>query len=173
LPQILKSLKVPAGLFNGALGYVTEFGPPRSDGQGPQCVYVRFDNYNGIPFGLRQDIPIIVHKGPANSVVDEICFQREAYPLQLAFGITCHKAQGCELRKVVIGLPNPGASRRSLFFRMAPSIFFTALSRVKSLNDVAFSKPFCKELVVKEIQSQHLKNWLAEEQRLIDIEKSM
>ena len=59
--------------------------------------------------------------------------KRIQFPLLVAFAITIHKAQGLTLDKVVIDI---GENERNL------GLAYVALSRVKTIEGLAFSKPY-------------------------------
>ena len=99
----------------------------------PSILLVRFDDYIGPDFipGSPGIVPIFLatrqfeYKGVACA--------RTQFPLQLAFAITVHKAQGLTLPKVVIDLNQRAHSL---------GLLYVAVSRVTALIGLLFKGPF-------------------------------
>jgi hypothetical protein len=78
---------------------------------------------------------------------------------------------GQTLPLAVIGCPRPD-DRRSMFYSHAPSMFYVALSRVRSLDCVAFQFPPQRRFI-ENPNGQHYVEWTAEVNRLERIEAEM
>lgn len=126
-----KNLFVSHGLVNGSLGTVTDI--IYSNGERPPLlpavILIRFDKYAG-PFFREQSqsfpiLPITVSWREQGAD----CTRRQ-YPLNLAYAVTIHKAQGLTLDKAIVDI----GSRET-----APGLSYVALSRVKRFEDLALA----------------------------------
>jgi len=110
----------------------------------------------GIFYGLDKKGRMIIHRDSDNSivylkpkkyedskpkikvqdgeekVVDESKGQYIQYPIQLGYSMTIHASQGSTLNKVHLQMPRQSS--------MAPGLTYTALSRIKSFNDLTLSR---------------------------------
>lgn len=118
--MLLVNLDLRAGLANGSLGTVIDFGKRPNDlrdGEMETCVTVAFDN------GVEEEVfPSTweVVKG------EEVVAKRRQIPLRLAYSITVHKSQGMTLDKIETHLEKvfePGQS-------------YVALSRARTAEGV-------------------------------------
>jgi len=123
---LTSNLWVEAGLVNGALGkvisifYSVDCSPPDL----PLFVVVDFYHYNGPTWDASN--PTHVPTPPITRG------SRRQLPLRMAWGLTIHKAQGMTLQKATIDIGN----------RDRQGLTFTAISRVRSLNDLCISPSF-------------------------------
>lgn len=98
----------------------------------PLCLLIEFDDYKG-PYIIQNLFPIIpltrkwIYKG--------IECSRTQLPVTVAYAITIHKSQGQTLKKAVIDIGN---SEKQL------GQTYVALSRVRSINDMIFSRMYSK-----------------------------
>ena len=134
------NLDVKHNLCNGAMGTVT-FIEIDSVSREPVQIHVKFDNPNigqMLPSGTRMSVPIA--RLNTEYMIDGTSVVRRMFPLQPAWAITFHRAQGATYQRAVIYL--------------GPQVFqaqmaYVALSRVQSLNgliltelDLSVLKPF-------------------------------
>lgn len=121
-----KNICVEKGLVNGATGFV--FDIVYRDGQGPPSlpfmILIQFDKYPG-PYLVNQLFPL----QPAVTTWKEhsVDCQRRQFPINLAYALTIHKAQGLTLDKVTANI-----GRRE----MSAGLTYVALSRVRRLEDL-------------------------------------
>jgi len=78
-----------------------------------------------------------------------------------------HKVQGLTLPKIIIGLPHPD-EKNNMLKRETPHLLYVAISRVRSLDSVAFTREFYPSLVRPSNQTLA---WRIEQQRLNNLEK--
>ena len=122
-------------LVNGARGSVCKIVyTPQNTTSVPDLVLVKFDSFTG-PSALR-DMPGVVALCPVTATWTtrggQGSHRRTQLPLIPGFGFTIHKSQGMTLDKVIINLGPREFSH---------GLTYTAVSRVRSLNSLAFS-PF-------------------------------
>jgi ATP-dependent exoDNAse (exonuclease V) alpha subunit len=151
--MITRNLWTSKGLVNGAQGTVKKiwFSPgtdPHKDL--PAVVFVACPDYSGTNILLIQIFPsiLLMFLGPptdggedidpswipitpvtANWEDNGLPLSRTQFPLTLAWAITIHQSQGLTLQKAVIDL---GAKD------FAPGLSFVVISRVKSIDGIAF-----------------------------------
>lgn len=127
--MLTSNIWTQAGLVNGALGEVVEiiYSPGSKPPDVPMYVVTRFDNYSGPPWN--------VHDPKSIPIIPVSLGNRRQIPLTMAWAITIHKAQGLTLQKATIDI---GKIDRQ-------GLTFTAISRVKSLNDLRVQLPFSFE----------------------------
>ncbi|XP_047122995.2 uncharacterized protein LOC124806282 [Hydra vulgaris] len=118
--MLLKNINVEEGLCNGAVGVVTHVGL--------NSVNVLFKD---------NEIVIEIMKEDILDSKNKIIASRNGLPLQLAFAITVHKAQGSPLKKLVVDFSHSAFD---------PSLYYVSLSRVCSLEDLYMIHPDVKML---------------------------
>jgi len=154
--------------LQGSIGTVTQIiGSPDN----VEAIMVEFPTYIGLPFLLGKSIPIVRVKKSEPDDNKEANYTFDQFPLEISFSITTHRVQGSTLSHVLICIPE-GINRSSQFYNCAPSLMFTAMSRVKTFQGLAFTQPFRRELV-NNPSSNTNQMWLKEEQRLRDLESKM
>jgi len=117
--MLISNLEPDAGLVNGSRGVVIAFELINEKESRPEVKFL-----NGIT-------KLITHHMWDFEVGDDIRISRTQLPLILAFACTCHKAQGLTLDCVEANLGD------SIF---APGQFYTALSRVRSLEGLSLTQ---------------------------------
>ena len=132
------------GLCNGSIGTVTDivYRPSRSDvyfDDIPICVMMKFDSYAGptIYNGLLPIVPLKVTFKKGN-----VSCSRTQFPLQLAHGITAHKAQSITVEKAVVDI---GDKEFSL------GLTYVAMSRVKTIEGLLIDPAFPSDRLLKGI----------------------
>lgn len=131
--MLRKNLCVKKGLVNGALGTVKDIvyhlpgqGPPTM----PAFIMIQFDNFHG-PFISDHLFPL--QPTTANWKDNCIDCSRKQFPINLAYALTIHKAQGLTLNKAIIDM-----GEREL----APGLTYVALSRVRRIEDQLLARAF-------------------------------
>ncbi len=127
----------------------------------PTAILVSFDQYHG-PTLTSLDEILIVPIVPIWRIWEgksDIC-SRLQLSLSLAWAITAHKSQGLTLLKAVIDL-----GKREF----ATDLSFVAISHVRSLKDIIF-KQFDFSRIERIKNCKRLKEWIAEEKRLAEME---
>ncbi|XP_053204723.1 uncharacterized protein LOC128389199 [Panonychus citri] len=149
--MLRRNLWVDGGLVNGSLGTVTDiiYEQGRRPKSLPRVVMVKFDRYLGSNFD-DEAFPIIPVE--ARWTDNGIECSRKQLPLNLAFAITIHKAQGLTLDKAVIDI---GSREHSI------GLSYVGLSRVRKITDLAIQQYFAKDRIDRIAQSQMLKDRLA------------
>lgn len=138
--MITENISMRHGIVNGSLGTVRHLvWPIGSNAQTdiPQAILVEIDGYD-------VNFPAIVHQAnPQIRCVPIFRTQfrvqahcRLQFPIIPAYALTVHKSQGSTLDKVVLDL-----SKRDF----AAGMTYTALSRVRSLNDLILSQPISQD----------------------------
>jgi hypothetical protein len=164
-PQMLTTnLWTAAGLVNGLRGVLHDLvctAPPPSP---PRVALLRVEYVEDEQTGEMRSAVNIPCCLPAVSrgnftIVPVPCVEREwtsdgkdllsrfMLPLQLAWAITIHKAQGLTLPRVVLSV---GPTERYL------GIFFVAISRVRALDHLAFDRPFDMQRISRIVHSSAL-----------------
>lgn len=144
------NLCVEAGLVNGALGWVQNifYMPGSRLPKLPMYTTVLFYKYVGALFDNQN--PRLV---PIALVVRGSCKQ---IPLKMAWTITIHKSQGLTLDQATVDIGS----------REQQGLTFTAISRVKSIDGLRISPPFCFERNLKMKNSAYVTLRKKEEERL-------
>ena len=159
--MLLSNLWSEQGLTNGANGYVRYIvydensKPPEL----PKIVFVYFPLYTGPDFftvGGETLVPI--DPIMRSWVIKNTEHQRTMIPLTPSYAISIHKSQGQTMDKIILNL---GESD------FAPGLTYTALSRAKKLENIAFD-PFPSVYRLANIKRFEAR--LTEEQRLMNIE---
>ena len=88
------------------------------------------------------------------------CFRRQL-PLCLSWAITIHKSQGLTLEKAAIEVGEKD---------FAPGLSFVAISRVKTLNGIAFLSPFPETRFQRPNQTSSMVDLQADTLRRRDLE---
>ena len=130
--MLRRNLCVQKGLVNGSLGvvrnivYLPGMRPPAL----PALLLVEFDKYQG-PFIRDRSFPVL----PVTSRWKEHSTDcsRKQFPLNPAYALTIHKAQGLTLDKAIVDI---GAKEA------APGMTYVASSRVRRINDLILSRSF-------------------------------
>jgi len=130
--MLRKNLCVEKGLVNGTLGTVRDIVyrgnevPPSL----PYILLVEFDGYEG-PFICDRLFPLKPSK--SNWKDHGVDCTRKQFPINLAYALTVHKAQGLTLDKAIVDIGNREA---------AAGLTYVALSRVRGIEDLLLMKPF-------------------------------
>ena len=121
--------------------------------KGARIILIKFDNYLGPSY--KNLVPII----PIKKIVkiNNEFIERMQFPVQLAWAITIHKAQGLTLEKAVI---NFGSKEFQL------GLTYVAMSRVKKLESIMFDNYFNYDRLQKINNNIQIKYRLEEKQRL-------
>lgn len=143
------------GLFNGAVGYVQEivYDPRANLDPGlistllPDFLVIEFPGYKGVPFFeeecKKHHVPIFQKQVPCS----RWCCSRTGFPIILYSATTIHKTQGMTIahgepfEKIVVHISEAMENR-------FPGIHYTAFSRVKRLQDLAFKGELSKEFML-------------------------
>ena len=165
--MLLANLWKEQGLTNGANGFVRyiiydeNLRPPKL----PTCVLVYFPQYTGPSFfpddpTKEKLVPIVPVQRSWYEKTKE--HQRIMLPLIPSYAISIHKSQGQTLDKIIL---NIGIKE------FAPGLTYTALSRAKKLENIAFD-PFPQVNRIEDIKNKYMFGIrLIEERRLRDKEK--
>lgn len=143
--MLLRNLSVQHGLVNGSMGtlrsicYKAGARPP----QLPDCVFVEFDLYAGPALLDAQGRRVVPIRPMGIDGATQL-------PLQLAWAITVHKSQGLTLKEVYLDF-------RSIL-RVSDGLVYTALTRVKRLQDLHVSWCSFPDLIKNTQSSKPLKN---------------
>ena len=154
--MLRRNLWTSCGLVNGAIGTITDIVVDPKEETFPLCIMVQFDKYSGPT--INGSVPI----GPTQSkwtFNGQDC-KRMQFPLLVAFAITIHKAQGLTLDKVVIEI---GENERNL------GMTYVALSRVKTIEGLAFFKPYNFNRFANIVKSRYLNMRKIEEARILTL----
>lgn len=116
---LISNIDPDAGLVNGSRGVITSF------------EVVNENEYRPIVKFMNDIVRTITHVVWELEITDSITVSRSQIPLILAFGITTHKAQSLTIDCIDVDLGN------TIF---APGQFYTALSRVRSLEGLSISQ---------------------------------
>jgi hypothetical protein len=172
ISRVLKIFLFKVGLFNSAMGFVTQIVEPRKEDKGfHQIVFVRFKSYCGVRFQFRDDIPVLRRTTQETCPLSGKVWKRRHFPLSLGFSITIHRAMGMTLPRICIGVPPPEQTR-TMFSSLAPSILYVAMSRVRSLEHLSFRFPLQRRFIVNP-RGQHYIEWTTEMERLRQLEAAM
>lgn len=95
------------------------------------CIMVKFDNYSGPQWHPNDPKLVLITPISLGNL--------RQLPIKMAWAMTIHKAQGLTLQKATI---NIGAIERQ-------GLTFTAVSRVKSLEDLQIDQAFLYEQYAK------------------------
>lgn len=140
--MVTENLAKSVGVVNGSMGVVRGYHwkaghVPRTNLL--EAVLVELDDYQGQHTLEMTDLDGIRRKVvPITAVTREFFFQnkpcwRRQFPLQLAWAVTVHKAQGLTLEKVVLEISGR---------EFSAGLIYTAISRVRSLKDILFEESF-------------------------------
>ena len=156
--MIKKNLWTTKGLVNGALGYIRGILWSTYDRDKlPGFVLVETDNYSGPAFlhDFPRIIPIPLYKG--NFEYKGTACTRTQLPLVLSWAITIHKSQGMTLDKAVVDIGRK---------EMSNGITFVAVSRVRRMEDIAFSATYTMQRLSTIKNGSRMGARLKEEKRL-------
>jgi ATP-dependent exoDNAse (exonuclease V) alpha subunit len=120
------------GLVNGAIGVIKDIIylkgeiPPNHL---PKVIMVEFENYTGP--SINNLVPLI----PITHIWDEdgIHCSRIQFSLVLAYALTIHKSQSLTLPKIIVDIGDK---------ELCKGLTYTAVSRVRSINDILFIKEY-------------------------------
>lgn len=154
-----------SGLVNGAQGtvYKIVYRPQHKPPELPAVVFVEVPQYIGPSYF--KDRPNIVPITPITRQWFQrknLC-QRTALPLAPSYAITIHKSQGMTLGKVIVDL---GDREFSI------GLTYTALSRCKKFEDLAFDPLPIHDRMVRYFKSGVFKCRRKEDKRLDEMEKN-
>jgi len=187
--MLTRNLNIKSGLCNGSLVWVTQISKNFDDDGLPDIVWVRPDNYIGVPFPLRTDIPITPVNVPCYDKFSGRTIMKRQLPLSLGWGMTSHKSQVCIALKnhkehisicifilqgktckyLVVGNPVPG-DNCTMFTSESPHLFYVSISRATTLEGVMLQRPFSPSLVTGG-RRLALQNWQRELRRLEALEE--
>lgn len=135
------------GLCNGTLGTVVdivyeldESRRERNLDDSPTCILVKFDGYEGP--SLNGSLPILPHTVSYRK--NNVSCIRKQFPLQVAYGITVHKAQGITVDRAVVDI---GSSEFAL------GLTYVAISRVRSIEGLLIEPGFSQDRLIKLINN--------------------
>ncbi|KAK3910147.1 ATP-dependent DNA helicase [Frankliniella fusca] len=123
--MLKKNLWVDGGLVNGSLGTLVDIVYKSSEDDSPFVLIIKFDSYYG-PVLNNGGVPIL--RCTNTWYTNNILCSRNMFPVQLAYAVTIYKSQGLTLPKVVFHVTGK---------EIAAGEFYVALSRVKTLQDLA------------------------------------
>jgi ATP-dependent exoDNAse (exonuclease V) alpha subunit len=129
--MLTRNLWTAVCLCNGAVGTVLHI--VYAEGQYPPAlpiaIIVQFDekDYSGPSFSTTYPNCVPLYPVTSNSETYGQKYERQQYPLKLAWSITIHKAQGLTLKNVWIDL---GSSEK------ATGMTYVALSQAKKISDM-------------------------------------
>ena len=148
------NLWIQQGLVNGAMGTVKaicyEIGssPPKL----PSVVFVEFDRYNGP--NVNGCVPIVPHQSQWH---DRKGFRmRRQIPLNLAWAVTVHKAQGLTLDKAIVNIG---------YKEFSAGLTYVSLSRTRALADLLL-QPFDFQRIRNLHDNKAVQDRINEETRL-------
>lgn len=124
-----KNLWISVGLVNGATSIVTDI-VLRPDTSMPMFIMVNFDKYIGPR--INNAVPIAPFECKFNLNGHEC--KRIQIPLNISFAITIHKSQGLTLDSAVVDIGDSESNYLGLSY--------VALSRVRSINNLALTKVY-------------------------------
>ena len=164
--MLISNLWSEQGLTNGANGYVRyivydqNLSPPNL----PNFVLVYFPLYTGPSFFTDTTGEKLVPISPiTRSWFDyKVHHERTMIPLIPSYAITIHKSQGQTLDKIILNLGN---------MEYASGLTYTALSRAKELENIAFEPFPTLERITNIFNKDRFKIRLNEEDRLKNEEK--
>ena len=172
---LIHNLAVKHGLMNGSFGKVKhiQFSPgDRPDHADfrrrmPAVLVVDFPGYKGPAFyddpARRTWVPVM----PATSHCDtNATITRTQFPLTLGWALTPWKAQGMTLDKAIVKLGNKASQ---------PGVCFTALSRVRHVDDLMLDDDFPSMQIIMS-QTNHpsfRKRLVWEKYRLADFSRTL
>ena len=164
--MLISNIWSEQGLTNGANGFVRYIvyddnsKPPEL----PNCVLVYFPLYTGPSFFTDTNTKEkLVPIGPImrSWYQNKVEHQRTMIPLIPSYAITIHKSQGQTMDKIILNLGNR---------EFATGLTYTALSRAKELENIAFEPFPLLERIANLSKSKMFQNRLNEENRLKTIE---
>ena len=142
---LIDNLWPEMGLFNGSQGQVTYilFAENKGPVDGlPAFIVVTFPEYTGPPFipGQQGTVPIFTRMAEWTTV-DKVRCSRRMFGLLPANALTIHKAEGMTLETPVVIDIGPK--------EFAPGLTYTAVTRVRSLEGLAFDPmPYFNRIVM-------------------------
>jgi len=86
----------------------------------------------------------VIETDEGKEIIDKKTGFFKQYPIDLAYAMTFHGAQGSTLDRVHIDLPPPGNS----FMRKTPGLLYVGLSRVRAFKDLTLSRPLLHSDIV-------------------------
>jgi len=146
---LTRNLWTPMNLVNGATGTVS-FIIYNEDNtiQMPDAIIVQFDKYRGPSCLPSEERMVAIRPETVYWQVNRQSCSRRMFPLQPAYGLTIHRAQGMTLDKVLLDL---GQCMKFKYYSMccyiiasgngaefSNGLFYTGLTRVRRLQDLAF-----------------------------------
>lgn len=161
--MLSENLWTPAGLVNGAMGYVYDlaWGPDVDDvrNTAPFVVLVEMDKYTGLRcFPEDSGIPanvVPIFLSTRDFTRGSAACSRTQLPITIAYAITVHRSQGCTLTKLVADI-----STRDF----TAGLSYVAVSRATRLEGIMFDVPFS-------IDSMRIKKDETGKRRLKDVNR--
>ena len=104
---LTRNLWTRNGLVNGATGHVAYivYNEGNINPSLPDCIIVQFsERYRGPSCIQSEERMVAIRPETASWKVNDRTFVRKMFPLQAAFGLTIHRAQGMTLDKVLVDL---------------------------------------------------------------------
>ena len=157
--MLLSNIWKEVGLTNGANGFVRyiiydeDKGPPKL----PAFLLINFPQYTGPSFLPNEEkiVPIVpVLRKWYDSSGEH---NRTMLPISPSYAITINKSQGQTLDKIILNLGE---------HEFSSGLTYTALSRAKKLQDIAFEVPLSFDRIMGIFNSDRFTQRLAEEERL-------
>lgn len=138
--MLTANLWTDKSLTNGAMGTVRDivWEPGQAYKEMPRYVMVEFDGYTGNKVYVARNtgercVPVAPMKRQFRMKGKTQYAFRTQFPITLAYAITVHKSQSQTLEKAVMDI-----SAREF----VPGLIYTAVSRMKSLDDFLIEEPF-------------------------------
>ena len=148
--MLTENIWIDTRLVNGALGEVVDniYEPGCKPPSLPSYITVRFDNYSGPSWDE--------HDSKTIPIVPITLGSWRQLPLAMSWAITIHKSQGLTLYEATVYI---GRTERQ-------GMTFTAMSRVKTLNNIHIQPTFTLERYVKMRNNPYTIKQKKEESRL-------
>jgi hypothetical protein len=127
--MLLRNLNVEYGIVNGMRGTVAEIYPKMN--------MVRIHRVVPAPDGNMDDVYVGVESSYVGRITSAVGYKRLQIPLKLCFATTAHKCQGGTFERIMVVADNMSDNFGQ---------FYTALSRVKSLDGLIITHTSLKTL---------------------------
>ena len=176
----LKAKYKEDGIVNGAKGYVDSVQVSKKNPDFVEVVWVVFNDKNIgglLRFDLRdlkklhrpyddKAVPILRQKKTFKVNNGEVCWQRNQFPLTLAYALTSYKCQGDTLQEVIVDFSDEAKEMKSV----TTGSFYVAISRVKEGRHV-YLKNFEEKYITTDKKVEEMME-LMKEQRPYEFKKT-